>query len=223
MKVSEAITTAWVQAQDELPSFAVGSEDWNRLFNLVVQYIPEWAKEAEWISLYEPEYSIGTVTATNSFDFDADEVLKFSSQEGDYVEITNPGSTNISKYTIVNANKLKYYRDKNVCARVGDSLRFSKTFATTDAEYGGTITAPVILQPATVTNENSTIPVDDANWVVKKLAYHIALLDILRKDIAPLFEQEAIKLMADMKEQNELVQESTVTGMDMSGIGSTYL
>jgi hypothetical protein len=205
MTTTELVNQAWLKAEGELPTFAAGADEWNQVLGYANFYIPAWAREegVDWISLYDPAVSLGTISETDSFSFDAATVRKFDQDLGDKVRITWTDGVHYTDYDLVKGTELQQYPTHRVCARIGATLRFSRAFTTTDAEYGGALTAPVFGFPGLLAGESDAVPVDDPNWLVCVCAYQIALHDILRKDTANGHLSEANGIMARMISDNE--------------------
>lgn len=168
-------------------------------------FLKQWVREpgVEWNSLYDPAYSLGTVTATDTFAIPA-AVYKLSPQEGDYVRIEHSGSDSYTDYELVPHDQLKKrYNSGNYCAKIGRNLVFNTAFTATDAEFGGDITAPVYLFPAEFSADTDEIEIDDPNWLVLVTAADRVRHDVTRKDLREDLVNQANVAMAVMKEDNE--------------------
>lgn len=209
MNTQTLISTAWTKAEGEVFSDAVGSDNWNYLLTLANSWIRRWGtmKGVDWASQYEQAYNVGTITNTDTFDYDNTEVRKISLENGDSVQILHKDGINYTNYTLIPPEQLRQYQNQgnygNVVAKVGSSLQFPRAFTTADPQYGGTLTMPVYLYPTELVNATDTVPVDDPEWLVAVVAADVASKDILRKDTAALYSQEATDLMDGMKEDNQ--------------------
>jgi hypothetical protein len=205
MTTTDFISQAWVKAEGTPFTDPVNSTKWTYLLTLGNYYINSWASQigVDWAGLYNPTYLIGTVSATDTFDFDNTEVRKLSQETGDPVRILHADGINYTDYTLIPADQLVRYRDRNVCARIGGSIKFAQAFTTSDAEYNGKLYAPIYGYPTQLAAADDVVPVDDPNWLVAVVAYDVALHDILRKDIAPIIKAEADQIMAGMLADNE--------------------
>jgi hypothetical protein len=197
------VSNAFQQATGKLPTFASGSAKWLRLVASGNFFLQQWARErgVDWFSLYDPTYSLGTVTATDTYDLD-DEILKLSQQEGDSVRITH-GDAHYTDYTIITADRLKDYPTGYFCAKVGRTLKFNRPFIATDSQFSGTITAPVYVYPETFEDDNDDIQIDDPNWLVFVTAADFVRNDVTRKDLRADLVAQANEAMQSMKEDNE--------------------
>lgn len=222
MKAIDALEQAWTKAEGEVFSDAVGSDNWNTLLTYANFYIGQWTTHygVDWNSLYDPMYKVAVVTTAIAYDLDVDDVRKISNEKGDTVRILHTDGTSYTEYTLVPPNQLWKNFTNKACAKVGASLKFSHPFATTDPEFGGTIYAPVYGTPALLKNDKSDIPVDDPVWLICKVAYEVALHDILRKDISTNLASEADDAMKSMKWVNNSSQDNKVNQADLSFIGS---
>jgi len=223
MKTVELISQAWAKAEGEAYTDGVGSDTWNYMFILANYFIGTCTTEAgvSWVSLYDPLFNIGNVTATDTFDLDADEVRKLSDQTEDYVRIVHTDLTNYTDYKIVKANQLKQYFNSKACAKIGDSLKFSRPFTSADNQFGGTIYVPKYGSFDLLTNDSSTVPTGIESWLVCMIAYDVALHDILRKDTANNILAEANDHMKSMKADNNAAQEQRANMANLSFLGGS--
>lgn len=156
----------------------------------------------DWVSTYDPAVSIGTVTATDTFDLD-DTIHKISQREGDYIRIVDASDDTVYyDFTLVSPDRLKHFSEGNYVAKVGNTLKFNRTFATTDPEFGGTINVPAYVTPDDVANSTDDITIDDPNWLVTICAAENVRNDLVRQNQYPNLVAEANELMAKMKENN---------------------
>lgn len=228
MTTSEYVASTILKATGEVSTAANGDAEWNKVLGIGNFYLNTWASEpgVDWDSLYTPEYSLGTVSATSTYDLD-DEIIKISDQAGDIVRIDHTDGVGYSVYQIVNANQLKRYYEGNkatshgnVCAQVGRTLVFNKVFAATDPEFGGAITVPIYVAPEPLVNESDTVPVDDPNWLVVIAAAEYVRNDITLQQQYPNLITEANQLMQDMKNKNDTAQlQEIVRGPAGDGAG----
>jgi hypothetical protein len=198
------VPEAFRAATGKLPTFVSGSTKWDNIVASANFYIRKWAREpdVDWNSLYNPVYSLGTVSATNTFDLD-DEILSLSKQEDDPLTITHVGGTQYSYYDLVNADKLHTYRNGHYAAQVGRTIRFNAPFTSTSQQFGGAITVPVYVMPDAVSADGDEIPVDDVNWLILVVAADYVRNDITRKDLRADLISEANDAMQAMKENND--------------------
>lgn len=227
MITSDLLGQAWAKAEGEEFTDGVGSDNWNYMFTLANYYITSCQNEygVDWVSLYDPLFDIGTVTATDTFDLDPSDVRKLSNETEDYVRIVHTDGTSYTDYTIVPANQIKRYQFRNgmaqkVCAKVGASLKFARPFQSSDIQFGGTIYVPKYGSFDALVNENSTVPIDNPLWLVCMIAYDVALHDILRKDISGNILAEAAEIMKAMKSDNNDAQDIKLNTVDLGFIGS---
>lgn len=215
MTTSEFIAGVILKATGKVSTSVEGDVKWTKVLAIANQYIKIWADEpnVDWNSLYDPELTIGTVTATDRFELDTD-IRKLSDTRGDVVRIdhTDGGYTN---FDIVSAENLKRYYsgDKsssngNYCAQIGTNLVFNRSFTSTDLEYGGTIKAPVYNYPEPLVAIGDTVPVDNPMWLVIITAAEYVRNDVVRQNQYPNLVAEANQLMQRMKDDNEAQVES---------------
>lgn len=221
MKTTELIKQAWAKAQGEDYTDGVNSESWNYMFTVANYYIPRWARASgiDWDNLYDPLFEVGTITATDTFDIDTDDIRKLSTESEDYARIVHADGVTYTDYKIVLARQLKQYFNQNAIAKVGSTIKFAKKFTASDPQIGGTLYVPKYGNPDLLKNENSTVPIDDPAWLVCMIAYEVNVHDILRKDTAGGLLDEANEIMDGMKSVNNSAQEVRMNMYDMSGIG----
>lgn len=221
MDTTELINQAWAKAEGEPFSDGLNSDNWNYMFTLANYYIPNWATEygVDWVSLYDPLFDIGKVSATDTFEIDLTDVRKLSSETEDYVRILHTDGVTYTDYKVVPANQLKQYFHNKACAKVGATVKFSRPFTSASPQLGGTIYVPKYGNPELLVDENSTVSIDNPAWLVCMIAYDVALHDILRKDISSNILAEANQLMKSMKSDNNDAQEIRMNQVDLGFIG----
>jgi len=232
MTITEAVTAAYLRATGKATPPTSGGSKYNEIVALLDFYQRRWAREPEvdWNSLYDPAFSIGTVTATDSFDLDTSSIRKLSDREGDYVRIMWTDGTGYTDYTIVDADKLKdYFSGQNkenykgfYCAQIGKQLVFNHTFASTDSQYGGDIQVPCYTFPDEITStspDSDEVQVDDPDWLVTRVAAEFVRNDITRRQRYPELLSEANEIMDRMKADNgSQVDETDRNWTPFSGI-----
>jgi hypothetical protein len=216
MTITEGITGVYLKATGKATPPNVGSAKYNQIVSLMDFYQRRFAREndVDWNSLYDPSFSIGNVTATDSFDLDSSSIRKLSDREGDYVTIMWTDGVGYSDYDIVNHDELKqFYTGQNkenprgkYCTQIGNSLVFNHKFLTTDPEYGGDIQVPIYAFPDPITAtapDSDEIQVDDPDWLLTRCAAEYVRNDIVRRSRYPELLAEANEIMTRMKSDNE--------------------
>src|ERR1035437_4715626 len=107
MTATEAMQAIFLKATGKVASFVLTDTKGVKILGLMNFYSQRWASESgiDWISLYNPNLNIGTVTATDTFNLDLSTIRKLSQQEGDNVRIIWTGDTG----TITNPVKFTDY------------------------------------------------------------------------------------------------------------------
>jgi hypothetical protein len=216
MTITEAVTAVYLKAVGKATAPTSGTSKYDRIIGLLDFYQRRWGREkgVDWNSLYDPALSIGTVTATDSFDLDTSTVRKLSDREGDVVRIVWSDGVSYTDYDIVSADTLKnYYYGPGktsskgfVCARIGNQLVFNHTFTTDDAQYGGDIQVPCYTFPDAITDDSPNtdeVQVDDPDWLVLICAAEYVRNDITRRQRYPELLAEANEAMERMRDDNE--------------------
>lgn len=231
MTIAEAITATYLRATGKTTTPSASKT--SKIVGLLNYYQRAWANEPgiDWSSLYDPSLSIGTVTATDSFDLDTTSIRKLSDREGDVVRIVWDDGDTETHYSIVPADTLRDYYygvDKenpkgHYCARIGDQLVFNHEFTSTDNEFGGEIFVPCYAYPDEITSTNTSdndVQVDDPNWLVCATAAEYVRTDITRQGQYPNLLAEANSIMSRMKDDNDNTQITRVNTPWTPGTGS---
>lgn len=213
MTVAEFIPKVSYKATGKVNSFTTGSTKWLKILAIANEIIDAWQEEygVDWQSLYDPAFSIGSVTANDSYDLSLDEVRKLSADEDDVVRIMHTDGVGYTNYNIVPASKLKrYYSGQNkeyysgfFCARIQDQLVFNHKFISTDKQYGGNIQVPVYLYADPLVNDSDDVPVDIPQWLVLMTAAEYIRNDVTKQAQYPNLISEANALMDRMRENND--------------------
>lgn len=237
MLVSDFVPAVTYQATGKVNSFVSGSVKWLKIIALGNMLIGDWQDEpdVDWASLALPNTSIGTVTTTSSFTLPST-VRKISNQESDIIRILHSDGTTFTDYSVISVDRQKDYANgtrtfqNNYIVSIGQKLVFARAFATSDAQYGGTITVPAYgyAGPNTPPNyliaDSDVIPVDIPNWLVYATAAQYDSTDVTRQQLVPRLEAKANEIMQVMKDNNDgqltqMLQPWTPGGMSMNTNG----
>ena len=211
MTVQEAIQAVFLKATGKTTTLTSGTK-FNRIVGLLNFYQRRWSNEngVDWPSLYDPAFSLGTVTNTDSYDLDTSTIRKISQRLGDPIRILWDDGEGYTDYDLVDAETLKdYYWGQNkenysgyYCARIGNQLVFNHTFTEDDPEFGGEITVPCYTYANAIvsTSLNDEIQVDDPDWLVLQCAAEYVRNDITRRSRYPEIQREANSAMDRMKD-----------------------
>ncbi len=225
MTLTDCLSDIYLRAVGKPTPPASGTTKYNRIIGLMDYYQRRWAREPEidWNSLYDPAFSIGNVTATDSFDLDTSTVRKLSDRQGDTVRIVWDDGVGYTDYDIVDANKLKDYsfgvsKESPLgfyCAQIGSQLAFNHTFTSNDSQYGGEIFVPAYTFTEEINADNpdtDEVQVDDPDWLVARVAAEYVRNDITRRQRYPELLAESNEIMARMKNDNEGQLDTIDTG-----------
>lgn len=210
MTLSEFVSACYLRSTGK--ATAPSTSKRSKILGLASFYINQYAREVgvDWNSLYDPNFSIGNVTATDTYDLDTTSVRKLSNREGDTVRIVWSDGVGFSLYDIVNADTLKDYYYSNekesysgrVCAQIGSTLVFNHKFTSDDSEFGGEILVPVYAYPEQPVNDDDEIPCNDPNWLVLRCAAEYVRTDITRQGQYSNLLSEANEAMQRMISDN---------------------
>lgn len=203
MNTTEFVQAAILKATGKASTLVSTDTKWIKLVGIANRQIKKWERQADWNSLYDGAFEIGTVSATDRFDLD-DDIRKLSDTAGDSVRVVYDTDNNLyTEWEIVNAERLKTYPTGNYCAQVGRTLVFNKTFSSTDTEFGGTIQVPVYLYAEPLTGANSEVPIDDPEWLICMTAAEYVRNDITKQNQYPNLVSEANSILETMLEDND--------------------
>lgn len=217
MTTADFVAATILKATGEVSTSTSGDDDWNKLLGIGNYYIDNWSNETgtDWNSLYNPELSFGTITATDTFAIPTT-VRKLSDAKGDVVRVDNTDGT-YTEFEIVPADSLKRYYggDKSVsvgnyCAQIGSNLVFNRSFTSDDKEFGGALSVPVYTFPTKLVADTDVVPVDIPNWLVTISAAEWVRNDITKQNQYPNLVAEANEIMQRMKDDNENAQVQTI-------------
>lgn len=216
MTITDSITDTYLKAVGKATPPTAGTSKYTRIVGLLDFYQRRWAREpgVDWNSLYNPEFSLGTVTATDTFDIDTSSIRKLSDREGDSVRIVWTDGVGYTDYDIVDHQTLKDYsfgvnKESPIgfyCAQIGSTLVFNHTFTSNDPQFGGDIQVPCYVFPDEINSDNpdtDEIQVDDPDWLSTRVAAEYVRNDITRRQRYPELIAEANEMMQRMIDDNE--------------------
>lgn len=232
MSITDALADTYLKATGKTTTLTSGTK-FNKIIGLLNFYQRRWAREPgiDWNSLYNPAVSLGTVTATDTFDIDTSSIRKLSDREGDTVRIVWSDGVGYTDYDIVDHDALKdhYYGPNKenprgwYCAQMGNQLVFNHTFISTDAQYGGEIFVPAYTFADAIvsTSMDDEVQVDDPDWLILRCAAEYVRTDLTRQNQFSNLLSEANEAMARMKADND-AQVNTVVKpwTPFSGLGN---
>lgn len=214
MTITEAVAETWLLATGKTNVLTTGTK-YTRIIGLLDYFQRGWARTPgiDWNSLYNEALSLGTVTATDSFDIDSSSIRKLSDRQGDTVRIVWSDGVGYTDYDLISHDKLKdFYYGVNkesptgfVAAQIGNQLVFNHTFTTTDSQYGGEIFVPGYAYPDSITSTNTSseeVEVDDPSWLTTQAAAEYCRNDITRRSRYPELQRNADKIMERMKDDD---------------------
>lgn len=199
--VDWAIQRAFLHAQRKATAPATGSSKYNALLGIADSMQKMWQTEpdVEWDSLYSLETLDSAVTATDTFDL-SDGINYIRKRENDFILLTDGTSTR--QYRLVKPDQLYQYRESNVVARIGSTLKFPKEFASDSSLLGYSIQVPAVLYVDDITNGNQTIQVDDPMWLVYMMAAEFVRNDVVKANQYDNLLALADQTMRRMKQNN---------------------
>ena len=200
MITADFVQSVLLKATGKVTSVTSTDKKWLKVVAIANRQIKKWETEGDWNSLYDPNYSLGTISATDTYEI-PDDIRRLSDTLGDSIRIVHANGT--TEYTVVKADQLKKYRDGNFCAQIGSNLVFNRAFTADDAEFGGELLIPVYLFAELLVSPNSEIPVDDPEWLVVMTAAEYVRNDITKQNQHPTLIQEGNDILAAMIDEND--------------------
>ena len=203
MITSDFVQAVLLKATGKVTSVTSTDKKWLKVVAIANRQIKRWEIEADWNSLYDPEYSLGAVTATDTFAIPA-AVRKLSDTLGDAVIIEHaidPEQQTI--YDVVSADRLKLYKNGYYCAQIGSNLVFNRAFTADDPEFGGELLIPAYTHATELIDGTSIIPVDDPEWLITITAAEYVRNDITKQNQYPNLITEANDILAAMIDEND--------------------
>lgn len=231
MTAQEFVQAVLLRATRKTTTLLTSSAKYAQILALGNYWTRRFANERgiDWNSLYNPAFSIGTVTATDAFDLDTSSVRKISERQGDVVRIMWTDGVGYTDYDIIPHDKLKdtfWGQNKDsisgfYCTRMGGQLVFNHTFESTDDQFGGDIQVPCYIFTDELVNTTDEIQVDDPDWLVTICAADFVRGDVTRRDQYPILLAEANDIMTRMKEDNSAQIDTVDTPWSpLSGVGT---
>ena len=203
MTLDELVAATYIVSTGKVSSLAFADTKYQKILAIANNQIRVWqdTKGVDWSSLYERRHSIGTVSATDTFDLD-DDIRKLSDTLGDYVAVINGDIE--QEYDVVPADTLSRYESgSKVCAQIGRTLVFRDAFTSSDPVYGGTVYVPVYLYAQELTAAGDDVPVDIPQWLVLSTAAEYIRNDVTKQNQYPNLQQQANELMERMIDDND--------------------
>ena len=87
MTLTQLVDKVILKATGKVSTVTEGDTKWNKVLGIANTLIDSWEEEygVDWESLYDSDYEIGTVTATDTFAIDTDDVRKLSDKKEDFI------------------------------------------------------------------------------------------------------------------------------------------
>lgn len=232
MTINEATQATYLRATGK--ATAPSTSKRNKILGLLDFYQRAWAREpgVDWDSLYDPNFSLGNITNTDTFDLDTSTIRKLSNREGDTIRVVWANGVGYTEYDIVNADTLKdYYYGNNkenykgrYAAQIGSSLVFNHKFTTADSEFGGEVLVPIYTFVEPITDDNADtdeVQVNDPDWLILRCAAEYVRTDITRQGQYSNLLAEANEAMQRMKDDQEAqISKVYMPWTPPSGIGA---
>lgn len=195
MTADQVIQKSFLHAQRKATAPNQGTPKYLALLGIVDSMQKLWASESDvdWDSLYDLRTLAAPAPLSDSVALDAD-IDYLIKQE------RNPVRIGDRTFKVVNPSQLYTYRESDVCAQIGSTLRFSRTLDS--ALTGLSIQVPAILRVNDITVGTDIVQVDDPMWLVYSSAAEFNRNDLVKVSQYDNLLQLADMVMQKMKQKN---------------------
>lgn len=202
MNTKQLVSAVMLKATGKVRNLPETDKKYQKILGIANLYIQQWESEpnVDWQSLYDPAYTIDTLSTDQAYTIDMTKVAKVSDVLGDTIKVKKDGQER--EYTTVPPEQAGMYKGQNCCTIAGNKLVFIDPIRSDDHMIGGQITIPVYLHAPLLANQNSIVPVDNPMWLVTMCAAEYARNDILLQNQYGNLIEEANQLMQKMIENN---------------------
>lgn len=202
MNTTQLVSAVMLKATGKVRNLPETDKKYQKILGIANMYIPVWQSEpnVDWQSLYDPAYTIDTLSTDQAYTIDMTKVAKVSDVLGDTIKVKKDGQER--EYTTVPPEQAGMYKGQNCCTIAGNKLVFIDPIRGDDHMIGGQITIPVYLHAPLLTSQSSIVPVDNPMWLVTMCAAEYARNDILLQNQYSNLVEEANQLMQKMIENN---------------------
>ena len=202
MTLATLVQQAYQLAASKETAPAAGTSKYLKLVGFANICQDAWQNEPDedWNSLYSTVSLSALVTATDTFALNAT-IRKISNRPGDKIYILCLDGSKIY-FTQCRPEELSDYPNQNFVAKVGSNLRFARTFAAADKEFGGTIKVPAYAFVATLATDANVIQVDIPLWLSYMVAAEYCRTDPQLNYLEDGLVARANDIMQEMKQSN---------------------
>ena len=202
MNTTQLVSAVMLKATGKVRNLPETDKKYQKILGIANMYIPVWQSEpnVDWQSLYDPAYTIDTLSTDQAYAIDMTKVAKVSDVLGDTIKVKKDGRER--EYTTVPPEQAGMYKGQNCCTIAGNKLVFIDPIRGDDHMIGGQITIPAYLHAPLLTSQSSIVPVDNPMWLVTMCAAEYARNDILLQNQYSNLVEEANQLMQKMIENN---------------------
>lgn len=222
--VMDIIQDAYTKVNGEYELVIEGSDDFNTYLSVLNQAVNEWVDTpyVKWQSLYQPDYTIGTVQ-NNVLVYEIPDfnLIQIGDTPFDNVYFIDSNGVVVDKYKIVSQAQFESSDSGSICMVVGGVLCLNDT---PDTIVGATIRVPAYLRPDRYTKGNQDVTIDSTAWLIM---YMSAILC----DASPVpfiarnadnYRKQAMIFMKTMRSNNKHSQTAHVKKPGGSVIGSSW-
>jgi hypothetical protein len=202
MTLADLVQKAYQLATSKATAPSAGSSKYLKLVGFANICQDAWQNEpgVDWNSQYNTDSQAALISATNTFPLDAT-VRKVSNRPGDNITIVCTDGS-IIEFIQVRPEELADYPNQNYVAKIGQYLRFARTFTATDREFGGTIKVPCYSAVSTLAVDADVVQVDIPIWLAYMTAAEYCRTDPQLNYLEDGLVARANDIMAEMKLNN---------------------
>jgi hypothetical protein len=187
------------------------SDDWNTIVSALNENIDLYNKKANWRTSYDPMYVLGSVSDSEFYEINYEEVGAISGSNRTCVFFYDSAGKKVDSYKLVSQDIFdeSYDNDKVVAINMNGLQIKPKT--STDKIYGCDIVLPIFKNVGLISKKTDTVVTDDNYWLITKTAANLSATSpvaFIARNFDS-FERDAERRMMDMKKNNRVTQSST--------------
>ena len=187
------------------------SDDWNTIVSALNENIDLYNKSANWRTLYDPKYSVGTVSDSVFYTLKWNEIGAIDGSNRACVLFYNTDDVIIAKHKLVAQDIFDRSGDDDKVVTINKNGLQIKPKVSTDKIYGCSIVLPVYRNVSKITKTTDKIAIDDNYWLIVKTASDLTStspVPFIARNF-DIFDKQATSRMQAMKKANRTTQAST--------------
>lgn len=210
--VKDIIERAYTKVNGEYEALIENSDDFKTYLNVLNQVMEIWATTpyVKWQSLFDMDYTIGTVVAGQFvYPITNPENIIIGNTPFDSTYFVDGTGATVKKYKMTDQALFDATTVTDVCSIASEGLRL-KSLPT--EIIGTTIRLPAYIKPPTYTLGSQTVKIDSVQWLVTYMAAFIcdaSPVPFIARNADKFYKQADI-LMKTMRSNNKIRQHLTI-------------